>query len=243
MSMILIVVPARGGSKGIHRKNLLKVHDKSLTFWAIKSALKIKARNTLIVVSSDDEEILSESDSFPGVLKLKRPEELSSDFVPDFRVLRHAVDELEVDKNQDFAGVVMLQPTSPLRDPITLQKCVDAIIFDQASSAWTVSKSPSKFHPRKQLKIQDGILSHYLESPLVVARQELQQTYIRNGACYAMSRSTVLEDEKLLGSSARAIECAWPTFNIDLLEEFMELERQTCIIDGYLVPIDANLLQ
>lgn len=231
----MVVIPARGGSKGIRRKNLQEIHGKSLTEWAILSAGKISLEKK-VVVSSDDSEILAIAKKYEFADSSYRPESLSGDAVADFQVLRFELSEAEKRFSMEFACVVMLQPTSPIRRPETISACISSVLRGESTATWTVSKVPKKFHPRKQLHLKEGRLEMAVSSPLVVRRQELDQTFIRTGACYAISRNTLLSDDKLLGMNAHPYVCPWPNSNIDDLEDLNEARELTVESEGILVP-------
>ena len=232
---VLTVIPARGGSKGIPKKNLQKILGRSLTEWAILSALRIQFETT-IVLSSDSPEILQLSEKFESVIPSKRPDALSGDYVADYQVLRHELQMAEDSESTKYSCVVMLQPTSPLRHPETVNYCIEQVLKKSHSAAWTVSAVPVKFHPRKQLYLDNSTLRMSIKSPLVVARQELEPSFIRNGACYAISRDTLLEDETLLGPNSLAVIQNWPTINIDEPSDMIEASEMCIERDNILVP-------
>jgi CMP-N-acetylneuraminic acid synthetase len=234
-SPILVIIPARGGSKGIPKKNLSPLHGKSLTEWAIISARQINF-DKFIVLSSDLPEILDLSSNYLDVIPSSRPEELSQDYIADYQVLRHELIKAESDRSEQFECVVMLQPTSPIRNPLTLNACVDAVVNRGKSSAWSVVEVPKRYHPRKQLKIVSEKLRLAIDSPTVIARQQLSRTYIRTGVCYAFARSTVLSDEKLLGSNGLPVVCDWTSVNIDEPEDLVQAHELSKISSGILIP-------
>jgi CMP-N,N'-diacetyllegionaminic acid synthase len=231
---ILTIIPARGGSKGVIKKNLRNLHGKSLTEWAICSALSIKGEQN-IVLSSDSDEILSVAAQFEAVTPSKRPDSLSGDYVADYQVLRHELSKAEILFDVKFDCVVMLQPTSPIRRSLTLNKCVDSVVSLGHSSAWTITRVPTKYHPRKQLQISERGLSPVIFGPLVVARQELDETFIRTGVCYAYAPETVHNDEFLLGNAPIGIQCDWPHINIDSEKDLNDASTLSFEKEGLLV--------
>ena len=230
-----MIIPARGGSKGIPKKNQRKIHGKSLTEWAILSAGELRFEKK-VILSSDDEDILSIAENYDFVETSQRPGLLSGDAVADFEVLRYELSQAEERFKTLFACIVMLQPTSPIRNPKTLESCITSVLNGENSSVWTVTKVPPKFHPRKQLRIIDEKLVMAIESPLVIGRQELDDTFIRTGVCYAVNRDTLLADDKLLGVNSRPQFCSWPHANIDDLVDLVETENASVVVNGYLVP-------
>lgn len=235
MKNVLVVIPARGGSKGVPRKNLRVVHERTLTEWAIRSAQTFhECMPTRVVLSSDDSEILLEAKKYPDVLASRRPIELSTDTTPDFEVLRYELLNSEKIFELNFNYVIMLQPTSPVRNSGDLWTCLEMLEKRDFSAAWTVNEVPLKFHPRKQLRPDHGFIRPYLETPLVLGRQELDSTLIRNGACYAMTREVVLTDERLMGNKCAFIKCSEITYNIDSEGDLMEVISDTIVEDGIL---------
>jgi CMP-N-acetylneuraminic acid synthetase len=232
---VLVVIPARGGSKGIPKKNLRQIHGKPLTEWAILSAERISFRKK-VILSSDDPEILSIANKYDFVEPAVRPDFLSGDAVADFKVLRFELSRFEEKYALKFDCIVMLQPTSPIRNPETVNASISSVLTGESSATWTVTKVPLKFHPRKQLYAGRDNLKLVIDTPLVVGRQELDPTFIRTGVCYAMSRETLLNDERLLGANPRAQECRWPHSNIDDLSDLQEAEHLSVGYDGILIP-------
>jgi CMP-N,N'-diacetyllegionaminic acid synthase len=233
---VLIVIPARGGSKGIHQKNLRKVHGVSLTEWAVRSAIDLGSRHkATISLSSDDVKILAIVSKYPSVIPSKRPAELSGDSVPDFQVLRHELSLAEQSLKRKIDTVVMLQPTSPLRNLNLLDEAVRKVKSGDFTSIWSISEVPLKYHPRKQLEIRSEQLLLSVDSPLVRARQELTSTFIRNGVFYVFNRYTVLSDEKLMGSKCGYFRITSETFNIDELQDLKKLRVRTEVIDNQLI--------
>ena len=100
---VVAIIPARGGSKGIPRKNLVNFREKPLTFWSIEAALKSKMI-TDIVVSSDDDEILAFASHYKNVITIKRPKELSTDSSRTEPVLRHVIENLNSKKYDYLSG-------------------------------------------------------------------------------------------------------------------------------------------
>jgi len=126
----LVLIPARGGSKGIPRKNLIDIDGKPLLAWSIESALQLSLPQQ-VVVSTDDEEIGKIARSL-GANFLKRPELLSTDFSPTEETISHCLDALSVDYS--FSHVVLLQPTCPIRRPGMLNLAFDQMLSDGSDS-------------------------------------------------------------------------------------------------------------
>lgn len=128
------IIPARGGSKGILRKNLREVAGQPLLAWTI-AAVAAATRPMRAVVSTDDEEIAAVARTLGAEVPCLRPAELSGDEAPSEDALLHALDTLE--GGADIEAVVMLQPTSPLRLPGTLDAAID--LYEASGSDSLVS--------------------------------------------------------------------------------------------------------
>ena len=126
----LVLIPARGGSKGIPRKNLIKTGGKPLLAWSIDAALQFTIPHHL-VVSTDDDEIGQLARSL-GSDFLKRPETLATDFSPTEETMSHCLETLSV--NHSFSHIVLLQPTCPIRRPRLLNLAFDQLLSDGSDS-------------------------------------------------------------------------------------------------------------
>ena len=128
---ILAVIPARGGSKGIPRKNLLPVGGKPLIAWTITQALAA-GEDVHVVVSTEDAEIAEVARAY-GAHVIDRPDELAQDTTPTEPVIVHAMDAAEHEGWQ-IDGVMLLQATSPVRKPDTIRRAIDRFRNDQCDS-------------------------------------------------------------------------------------------------------------
>ncbi len=212
----LVIIPARGGSKGIPKKNLRKIAGKSLVGHAISFAQKLEINKT-IFVSTDCNEITDEAIRYGEKPPFKRPEEISQDLSTDSELIEHAVIECEKFYNKKFDFVLMFQPTSPVREARDILRCLDAVI-NKYDSAWTVSKVDLSLNPLKQLKVNGKKLHYYDEEKghQVGARQVLEQTYLRNGVCYAWKASELKKHNfNILLPNTCPIEVTSPCVDID----------------------------
>lgn len=212
---VLAIVPARGGSKGIPLKNLSTVAGKTL-IQHVAELIQAVPEIDYAVVSTDHDHIAREAEKHGLAAPFRRPAELSGDRIGDLDVLRHAILEAEKIKKHKFAFVLMLQPTCPLRTPAQVRECLKQVQELGHCAAWTVSAVSNKFHPLKQLKFENGKLSyHHDRGASIVARQELSETYIRNGAAYAWARSALFDEGKILPEDSAAVITKETLVNID----------------------------
>lgn len=180
---ILAIIPARGGSKGLPRKNVLPLLGKPLIAWSIDAA-KASAFLDEVIVSTDDNEIAAVAKQFGAEIPFIRPRELASDSAKTLDVILHALSELAT-RGQQFEVLVLLQPTSPLRT----SGDIDAVIrqmFSHRSQA-VVSVCETEHHPYwSNVLGPDGSMADFLRPELLNRnRQELPRFYRLNGAVYA----------------------------------------------------------
>lgn len=198
---ILAVITARGGSKGIPRKNIVKFAGKPLLAHVLQKALKSKYI-TKVVVSSEDNEILSVAKKYGGdEVVLKRPSELAKDNSPSLPVVQHAVETIEKKDKIKFDFVVLLQPTTPLMTTRDIDNAVEKLIKTKADTVVSVCEI-NDTHPIKIKKIIDDKLVQYIDSikENIFRRQDMPKAYKRNGGIYANKRDIVMKENSLYGT-------------------------------------------
>lgn len=185
---ILAIIPARGGSKGIHRKNVKLLAGKPLIFYSIESALNSRYI-TKVIVSTEDKEIKDISMKY-GSEVIDRPKELAIDNSSTINVIIHSLSYLE--KNEKYIPdiVIVLQPTSPLRMAEDIDNSIKIFINKDAESV--ISVCELEHSPYWSLKIENDYLKpafgqKYLEN----RRQELPKLYIPNGAIFISKPQTL----------------------------------------------------
>ncbi len=223
---VLVVVPARGGSKGVRLKNIHPLCGIPLI--AHVGALVRELGYFDRAVVSTDHPVIAETARASGLdVPFVRPAELSGDLISDYQVLSHALAELERLDGARYDVVTMLQPTSPLRRPSHVTATVMKLIDEGWDAVWTVSRTDLKYHPLKQLKVgPDGAMDYYsAEGGAIIARQQLEQIYYRNGAAYAFTRDCLLEQQTIKGKRSAAVVIDEPMVSIDTLEDFDKVEH------------------
>lgn len=177
---ILAVIPARGGSKGVPRKNIKPLEGKPLIAWTIEEAKKSKYIDRL-VLSSEDQEIIEVAKSYGCKVPFVRPAELAQDDTPGIDPVLHALEQLP-----GYDIVVLLQPTSPLRTVQDIDGGLDFFEKHQASSCVSVSEVSKS--PYWMYKLDDNlVLQRLLEKDqMITRRQDLPKVYVPNGALYAI---------------------------------------------------------
>ena len=217
---ILAVIPARGGSKGIPRKNLCTIAGVSLVGHAAKAALAIEWIDRT-VLSTDDDYIAAEGQKYGAAVPFRRPVELASDRARSTDMWKHAWLASEDYFEEKYDISILLEPTSPLRRPEDIQTTVKTLIENDCDAAATFSRAPAHFTPHKCLTLDDnGIIGFYHEHGRQFSiRQKIPDYYFRNGICYAVKRRTLLEKEMIIEENCKAVVIERPVVNIDDLHE------------------------
>jgi CMP-N,N'-diacetyllegionaminic acid synthase len=204
------VIPARGGSKRIPRKNLRLLCGKPLIWYTIEAAKQAK-RLTDWVVSTEDKEIADLALSY-GAFVVKRPEELARDDTTSGAVVRHALDWMEVDR-EPYDMVVLLHPTSPIRDPKHIDEAVEKLWASPLDTLASICPLPTKAH--------DNIVGYWPEwrdGETFPIMDWNGSAHILNASIYAMKRDWFLENNKHTGD--RSVPLVMDRFHsLDVDEE------------------------
>lgn len=227
MDEILGVIPARGGSKGVPRKNIRPLAGKPLIHYTLESARKSRLLDRL-VVSTDDAQIAEFTISM-GTEVLMRPDALARDDTPMVQVIQHVLTSL-VEDGYHPEIIVLLQPTAPLRRAEHIDQCLKMVSKTGVNSVVSVSLVPGHFHPDWQFIVSEsGELQPFSNRSLdevQTRRQELTTTYTRNGAIYAVRTAAFNAWESFLAPPCIAyIMAVEDSVNIDSEEDFWVAER------------------
>lgn len=174
----LALIPARGGSKGIPRKNVRLLANKPLIAWTIESALQATSIDR-VVVSTENEEIASIAKAWGADIPFMRPTALAADDTPSMDVVYHALDQLD-----EYDWVLLLQPTSPLRAAEDIDEM--SAFCQQAQAPAAVSICPCSKHPFwTYWQAPNGLLHPLVtDQPLIARRQDCPPAFELNGAMY-----------------------------------------------------------
>ena len=197
---ILAIIPARGGSKGVPRKNIVNINNIPLIGYTINAALKSN-KLTDVVVSTDDAEIAEISRDLGAQVPFIRPIDLASDQAQSSPVIEHAVHFMENIKGFKYDAVLMLQPTSPLRTSKHINESLDLFTSQDCDSVVSIV-SVGGNHPFRMKRLVGDQLINYIDQGFwdMSPRQSLPNVYIRNGAIYLISRDTLIQSHQLIGN-------------------------------------------
>jgi CMP-N-acetylneuraminic acid synthetase len=200
---VLAIVPARGGSKGIPRKNLRLLAGKPLVAHAVATGLAAKLV-TRVVCSTDDPDIAEVARAAGADVPFLRPIELATDASEDWPVFKHTLDWLAQHEHWSPELVVNLRPTSPLRTPTHVDDAIRLLLDSGVDSVKAVCLA--RQHPHKMwLRQSDGVMEPFLKTAFRaqrgpdVPRAELEDVYWQNGVVDVTRREVIFEQRVMIG--------------------------------------------
>jgi CMP-N-acetylneuraminic acid synthetase len=228
---VLGVVTARAGSKGLPGKNTRRLAGKPLIAYTIEAALASGAFDRLIL-STDDEEAARIARSLGCDVPFVRPAELSADDTPHLPVMQHAVSWMRDARQYEPEWVMILMPTSPLRQPAHIIESIALAVESGADSVVSVDRIPAHFHPLRTVTVdENGWARLYVGGRPVrerpVRRQGMPNAWVFNGAIYLFRTSLLAGAEPSLYGERVAAYAMEPPFghNIDDERDWLEAER------------------
>jgi CMP-N-acetylneuraminic acid synthetase len=221
------IIPARGGSKAIPRKNLAELDGKPLIAYTILAARESESLSDFLV-STDDDQIAAVAREWGAEAPFVRPAELAADEVPTVDVLRHAVRWL-ADQGREAPLTVLLQPTSPLRTAADIDATVRKLIETGADSAFTVCEAAT---PAEWLLRLSGDRARQLlegeRARFSTPRQLLPPVYRQNGAVEVYRTERLLVGEDMYGDDARVV--VMPRERSIDIDDRLDLERAEALL-------------
>ena len=214
---ILVIVPARGGSKGIPRKNLHPFRGQPLIQYTL-DAVAALPEFTSVLVSTEDDEIHAFCASHGFDTAYRRPTDLSGDATPIVDVLLHGYEWMRATAGRDFRYIMLLQPTSPLRRSDHIRGFTEQLLADEPASL--VCVSPMTEHPMECLTVREpGMPWEYLVDPPAGAygRQAYRgEYYFINGALYAAEPDFLRREGTFLAPGVTDLFVIPPEFALDI---------------------------
>jgi CMP-N,N'-diacetyllegionaminic acid synthase len=183
---VLGLVPARGGSRRLPRKNLATLNGRTLVRRSLETALEASCF-AVVALSSEDPEVLAEGSGLAGVTLIERPAALGGDEVRTHDVVVHALESLDV----DFDAVGVIQCTTPFTEPEDLRGAVELLEQTPGSSVVSVARVRSGVHPAKLKRLDGDRLLPFIEDDRMAPSHELPPVWVRNGAIYLARRETI----------------------------------------------------
>ena len=223
---VLGLIPARGGSKGVPRKNIKILGGRPLLYYTAKPALESKLLNK-VIISTEDQEIADIARTLGIEVPFLRPQELALDTTPTLPALIHALEFMKNELNEEYDYLCLLQPTNPLRDVETIDACIAKIIEEDLDSVFTTLEVPTEVNPHwvyfeKENQTLELSTGGYEPIP---RRQSLPRAYYREGSVYVTKTSVILEQNSLYGNKVGGYLLNQPCpINIDTMEDWEKAE-------------------
>lgn len=198
---IMVIIPARGGSKGIPHKNIALLGNRPLISYVIETAKKSKYVNR-IIVTTDDEKIAQTSRDYGAEIPFMRPAKIAQDDSPVMPALYHAVESLEKSENYKADIILLLQPTSPFIQTEQIDKAIELLILNkEADAVTTVIETPHNFHPYNiRIINDDGSVIFFM--PEEHERYPIRQTkpkFYAFGNFYVFRYDTLVKQRSIYG--------------------------------------------
>ncbi len=223
MKEFLALIPARSGSKGLEGKNFLKFNKKPLIYWTIVEALKSKYISD-VIVSSDSKKIRNYCSKFKEVNFIYRPKKFAKDSTTMFELVKHIID---VQIKKKYKYLIILQPTSPLRDSKDIDRSCKIILDKKFDSLVSVEEVPHRFVPQNIYKKKKNLLRNVSKKNILINRQKFllkNRYYARNGAAIYITKFKFLKKFLIGGKIGGYVMPQWKNIDINNYFEFKVAE-------------------
>ena len=221
---ILGLLPARGGSKSIPRKNIALLAGKPLLAYTCEAA-KASRYHLRPVLNTDDDAIAAVGREYGIEVPFMRPAKLAQDETPMIDVLMHSINWFNENQNYSPEIVVLLQPTSPLRRAEHIDAGIDLLIETGADTVVSVIEVPHQFAPDSLMLFRGGRLVPYADNPMILRRQDKPRVFARNGPAILVMRREVIESGRLYGDVVQPLKMARPeSVDIDDADDLLMAE-------------------
>jgi CMP-N-acetylneuraminic acid synthetase len=224
---VLGIIPARGGSKGIARKNIRLLCGEPLLAYTANTAFKSACLNR-VLLSTEDPEIAQVGKELGLDVPFLRPAELASDSTPMIEVVLHAIRCVQ-SQGESYDAICLLQPTSPLRSAGTIDRCISLLWERDADTVISVRPVPLEYNPHwVYFETPDGLLQRSMGAgePIPV-RQKLPPAYHCDGSVFVARTRVVMTHASLYGDRTfGSVSPPEEAFDLDTEEQWADLERK-----------------
>ncbi len=221
---VIAIIPARAGSKGLPGKNVRMLCGKPLVAWSIDAA-RASAYLDEVVVSTDGDEIAAVAAAFGAPVPFRRPAELATDTAGTLPVVEHALEHYRA-RGRQFDAVVLLEPTSPLREPGDIDRMLERLLEGWERFDAIVSLGEVREHPSIMKRLRDAEIEPYCaELRQTTRRQDNPPAYFPYGVAYIVKTAALL-DEKTFYTRRCTYYLLKPfqNYEIDGLHDFLCVE-------------------
>ena len=223
---VIAIVPARAGSKGLPGKNIKEICGKPLIAWSIEAGLNSKYVDE-VMVTTDSQEIAGIAKRYGATVPFLRPDELASDKATSFDVVKHVIDFYKNELKREFDYVLLLEPTSPLRDNSDIDKALTHFFRSAGATALVGICRTESQNPAFLVKINDdGLLVGYENTDMrVLRRQDIADVFFFEGSLYLSRTDALLDKKTFYHAETIGYEMPkWKSLEIDDLDDFVMVE-------------------
>lgn len=223
---VIAIIPARGGSKGLPGKNIKELCGKPLIAWSIEAGLASQYIDE-VMVTTDSDEIAGIARDFGATVPFIRPAELASDTATSFDTVKHAIDFYQDELNKTFDYIVLLEPTSPLRDKNDIDKSIEQLLSNPNAMAIvgickTESQNPAFLVKKNN---HDFLVGYENKDMKVLRRQDINDVFFFEGSVYVSQIDALLHKKTFYHEhTVGYIVPKWKSFEIDDIDDFIMVE-------------------
>lgn len=230
---ILGLIPARGGSKGVPKKNIKILGDKPLIAYTIEAARACSSINELIV-STDNDEIAATANKYGVAAPFIRPPSIADDIAPMIDVIKHALTFYQA-QGKIFEAICLLQPTTPFRTTEDIKACVKLMEKYDADTVITTISVPDVYNPYWVYFEKDRKLTLSMpREKTSPRRQDLPKAFGRAGSVYLIKTKTIMDNNSMYGKVIIGHEIPHErNINIDTMDDWLKAEEYLRGNDGY----------
>jgi CMP-N,N'-diacetyllegionaminic acid synthase len=221
----LAIIPARGGSKGLPGKNIKELCGKPLIAWSIEAGRKSKYLDE-IMVNTDSNEIADVANKYGAKVPFLRPAELATDTATTFDAIKYTIDFYLGKFSQQFNYVVLLEPTSPLREACDIDLAIEQLLASEADSIVGICKTESQNPAFLVLKRNDDYICGYQNEDMrVLRRQDIENVYFFEGSIYVSKTDVLLDKKTFYHDGTIGYEVPkYKSLEIDDMDDFVMVE-------------------
>ncbi len=221
----LAIIPSRGGSKGLPGKNIKELCGKPLIAWSIEAGSKNKYIDE-VMVTTDSQEIANIAKQYGANIPFLRPKELASDTATTFDAAKHTIEFYKNELNKEFDYIVLLEPTSPLREVLDIDNAIEKLLRSNANSIVGICKTEDQNPAFLVKKDGNGFISGYENKDMkVLRRQEIEDIYFFEGSLYISDITTYLYRKSFYHKDTIGYEVPkYKALEIDDIYDFIMVE-------------------
>ena len=221
----LAIIPARAGSKGLPGKNIKELCGKPLIAWSIEAGFKSKYLDE-VMVTTDSQEIADIAKSYGANIPFLRPDYLASDTATSFDAVKHTIEFYKNELNKEFDYIVLLEPTSPLREDDDIDNAIEQLFNSNADSIVGICKTEDQ-NPAFLIKKDDnGYIYGYENKDMkVLRRQDISDVYFFEGTIYISKTDILLDKQTFYHGKTIGYEVPkYKSLEVDDMDDFIMVE-------------------